>query len=107
MRLTKWIAFYRCLALLPLVAVAMPGRMAMSDHPSDKTAATAMEPPTGTVSRTTRTAVVPYANQAFALDPKESTGRVHLLFRPSTARADMTIAAQGNWQQVAIDIPQP
>jgi hypothetical protein len=44
----------------------------------------------------------PYANQPFGLSPKQAKGEADLLFRPGSAKADMTTAAHGNWQ--AIDI---
>ncbi|MDX1931803.1 MAG: ankyrin repeat domain-containing protein [Capsulimonadales bacterium] len=51
--------------------------------------------------------VGPYAGRSFGLDPKEGEGTVRLLFRPSSAKADMTTASHGSWDQVSVQVMLP
>lgn len=51
--------------------------------------------------------VGPYGNRPFGLDPKQATGETSLMFRPGNAKAEMAIAAHGNWDQVCIALERP
>lgn len=49
----------------------------------------------------------PNGGAAFGIGPKQATGTATLLLRPAGAKAEMAIAAHGNWDQVSITLERP
>ncbi|BDI29715.1 hypothetical protein CCAX7_17660 [Capsulimonas corticalis] len=48
-----------------------------------------------------------YRNEAFGLDPKESTDGVSLLLKADGAKPNMVTAAHGNWREMQITLERP